>query len=379
MKNISLYYATNRKHEGKNRFRPDGYGSKFSDDGSENLRFGKLTVQTDEREMNKYLTAPVGDGIGNGSKLADYLASRASSAKIQAYREKISPAFADIHQPEKQLGSTAMFKDLMTVMRKSTDVLVYIHGYNVSWTDAVGAGLSLQEMLNNSRDRDPNQRVLVVLFTWPSDGMALPFVSYKSDRTDAKGSGYSIGRGFLKFRDYLAMLRDRSRGGERLCGQDIHLLCHSMGNYVLQNALERMEEFTPGRVLPRIFEHIFLCAADVDDIVLEPGQSMDSLHELARSISVYSNRGDTALHVSDYTKGNPDRLGTSGAARPTLLHNKIHQIDCSPIVHGLIEHNYYLSGNINADIRFSIDGVSQEDSKRRRKKSGTQDRVWVMT
>ena len=71
MKNISLYYATNRKHEGKDRFRPDGYGSKFSDDGSENLRFGKLTVQADEREMNKYRTAPVGDGIGNGSKLAE--------------------------------------------------------------------------------------------------------------------------------------------------------------------------------------------------------------------------------------------------------------------------------------------------------------------
>jgi len=46
------------------------------------------------------------------------------------------------------------------------------------------------------------------LFTWPSDGQALPYVSYKSDRSDAKGSGYAIGRGFLKLRDFLVRLRD---------------------------------------------------------------------------------------------------------------------------------------------------------------------------
>jgi len=379
MKALSLFYATNRKHEGKDRFRPEGYGTKFSDDGSENLRFGKLTVQADERRINEFLNAPVGEGIGKGDDLADYFTSRASSAKIQAYRERINPEYADIHQPNKQLGSTTMFNELKGCMRKHTDVLVYIHGYNVSWASAVGSALSFQEMLNQSRDRDPSQGVLVVLFTWPSDGMALPFVSYKSDRTDARGSGYAIGRGFLKLADYLVMLRDRSRGGERLCDQDIHLLCHSMGNYVLRNALERMALFTPRSVLPRIFEHVFLCAADVDDNVLEPDQEMGSLHELARSISVYHNRGDTALHVSDYTKGNPDRLGTSGAARPALLHNKVHQIDCSPIVHGFVEHNYYLSGNVNADIRLSIDGVAHEDPRRRRKKMGMVDGVWTMT
>ncbi|MBL7995151.1 hypothetical protein JNM05_07235, partial [bacterium] len=42
-----LYYATNRKHEG-NRWKPTGYGTKFSDDGLENLRFGKVTVNADE-------------------------------------------------------------------------------------------------------------------------------------------------------------------------------------------------------------------------------------------------------------------------------------------------------------------------------------------
>ncbi len=55
MKALSLFYATNRRHEGKDRFRPEGYGAKFSDDGSENLRFGKLTLQADERKINEFL------------------------------------------------------------------------------------------------------------------------------------------------------------------------------------------------------------------------------------------------------------------------------------------------------------------------------------
>ena len=103
------------------------------------------------------------------------------------------------------------------------------------------------------------------------------------------------------------------------------------------------------------------------------------MHELARSVSIYHNRGDAALVVSDYTKGNPERLGGAGTARPRLLHNKVHQIDCTPIVEGLVEHSYYLTGSINADIRQSIDGVAHSDSSRRRASIGDSANQWVMT
>jgi hypothetical protein len=85
-----------------------------------------------------------------------------------------------------------------------------------------------------------------------------------------------------------------------------------------------------------------------------------------------------AMMVSDYTKGNPERLGAGGAAHPALLHNKIQQIDCTPIVSGLVEHSYYLSGFPNADIRQSIDGLPQDDSRRRRARDGNLANVWRM-
>jgi esterase/lipase superfamily enzyme len=231
-------------------------------------------------------------------------------------------------------------------------------------------------MLNATPGRDLTQQATVVLFTWPSDGMALPFVSYKSDRTEAKGSGYAFGRGMLKLRDFLMKLK---KDGP-LCGQDIHLLCHSMGNYLLQSALQRLADFSPGTVMPRIFEQIFLCAPDVDDDILESGKPMARLPEIARGITIYHNRRDKAMYVSDYTKGNPERLGTNGAAHPTLLHNKVHQVDCTPVVTaGFIEHSYYLDGAINGDIRLGIDGAAPDDPRRRRKLVTNLANVWQMT
>ncbi|MBI4746747.1 MAG: alpha/beta hydrolase [Deltaproteobacteria bacterium] len=377
MKTLSLYYATNRKHEGSDRWHPTSYGKNFSDDGAENLRFGWLNLSADEKVIDKHHKRKGAYGVGDGVSLATYLTEQARGAKIEAYKEKLDPNVADIHQENAKLGSLAMFDDLKKEMMDKTDVLIYIHGFNVSWHEAVGSALALQEMLNNSPTKDPDQNLLVILFTWPSDGMALPFVSYKSDRTEAQASGYAFGRGMLKVRDFLMTLK---KDGGGLCGQDIHLLCHSMGNYVLQNTIERIYDHTSGSALPRVFEHIFMCAPDVDDNALETDKEMGRVHELARFVNVYHNEGDKAMYVSDYTKGNPERLGTKGAARPMQMHNKVNQIDCSPVVkgQGLVEHSYYLMGKVNEDIRQSIDGMPHDSGARRRNLSPKGPNVWVM-
>ena len=87
---------------------------------------------------------------------------------------------------------------------------------------------------------------------------------------------------------------------------------------------------------------------------------------------------DMAMVISDYTKGNPERLGSGGAARPSLLHNKVHQVDCTPVVSGIIEHSYYLCGRTNADICQSIDGMPYNDPQRRRSRDLTLPNVWKM-
>ena len=373
---LGLYFATNRAHEGADRWHPDRYGRAFSSDGMENLRFGWLSVDVADKDVERCLQQDTGFGNGAGTALSDLLTKAAAKARIEAYAEKLDADRSDTAQPKAKFGSKAMFSDLQRDMLKRCDVLVFVHGFNVSWEAAVGTALALQVMQNRDGVGDPKQQTAVVLFSWPSDGMALPFVSYKSDRSEAKGSGYAFARALLKLRDHLAALADRANGGA--CPQDLHLLCHSMGNFLLQNALERMREFTPGSALPRLFDHVFLCSPDVDDAVLEPGQPMGDLHQLARTVSVYHNTGDVALHVSDYTKGNPDRLGSAGAARATMLPDKVEQIDCSAIVGGFVEHSYYLDGRVADDILRSIDGFPQDDPSRRRVRKGGAGVRWLL-
>ena len=90
------------------------------------------------------------------------------------------------------------------------------------------------------------------------------------------------------------------------------------------------------------------------DNVFEAGEPLRRLPEMAQNVTVYHNRGDLAMPVSDYTKGNSDRLGWRGANRPADLDGRVHQVDCSPIVTGLVEHGYYQCGRVNDDIRTRI-------------------------
>ncbi len=372
MKKYELFYATNRNHKGNNQWNPKNYGIHFSSDGTENLRFGKVSVKADPKKVEAFLNESCGFGNGNGNDLSKYFFKMVEEKQtIKAYKEEVDRDKSEKLQKGVVYGSKLMLGELQTIMTASTDVLILIHGCNVSWNLACASGFALQEMLNRQVPQTKEQKVRVILFTWPSDGMLTPFVSYKSDRADAKDSGRAFARGILKLRDFLVDLRDRSEGSEvKLCNQDIHLLCHSMGNYVLQNALPRIADFTPGHSMPRLFEHIFLCAADIDDTVFEPGQPMEKLPHLARHVNVYYNRGDVAMYVSDYTKGHPERLGTNGAARPLLLHHKIIQVNCSRIVNGPIEHDYFMNGKVNDDIRYSIYGVADDGEQRKRKNKG---------
>ncbi len=364
MAKLSLYYATNRRHRGKDRWQPTSYGPEPSKDGTENLRFGAVTMEYDSARADRLLKRDCGFGAGHGEKLAEYLCSQRRTGTIEAFEETLESKVSDTSQRKAKFGSSRTFAELQKAMRNGCEVLVYIHGFNVSWWEAVAAAASLQLMLN----REPNNKeILVFLFTWPSDGKAIPYWSYFSDRSDATFSGAAIGRGFLKLRDFLIEARRKdAKEGSEPCRQSIHLLCHSMGNFVLQQALARIEEFSTGGKPPRLFDQVLLCAPDVADNTFEPDKPMRRLPEIAEQVTVYHNRGDMAMPVSDYTKGNSDRLGWGGANRPAELDGRVHQVDCGTIVTGFVEHSYYLNGRVNDDIRQSLDKLDQDDQSRSR-------------
>lgn len=309
---ITVHFATNRNPEGQP---VSGFGPRFNPVHPHELRFGEIMLDSGK-----------GAVPSSGTELADRLASRFDDGHglVSVYPENLSV------EP-KVLGSRTLFEKLKPRMDAGADVLVYIHGYNVSFPEAAASAAALQHKLQRS-----GNDVIVVLFTWPSDGKALPFYSYKSDRDDAAASGLAFSRAFQKLHAFLAGLPREAH-----CGCAIHLLCHSMGNFVLENTLWHLRKNVPGR-LPRIFGEIVLASADVDADAFETENKFGRLSELSRRINVYFNRGDEALEISDSTKGNPDRLGAVGPKHPLDVPTGVVNLDCSEIVGGLVEHSYYL-------------------------------------
>ena len=109
------------------------------------------------------------------------------------------------------------------------DTVIFIHGYNVSFKEALTSAAQLKQ--NFSQDAG-GPGVNVVLFSWRSDGWMKPFLAYANDRQDAAASGPAFARGLLKLADFL-----RGSTPEEACDHNVHLVAHSMGNYVLRHTV----------------------------------------------------------------------------------------------------------------------------------------------
>lgn len=319
---MDVYFATNRRP--RPVAEPRSYGSDFHPDGIAALRFGRARV--------------TGRGL-----------------RISTAPEKLVPdrAGRTLDAQKSRLGSRSVFQDLREAMINGRrDTLVFVHGYNVSFREGLKAAAELGGKLSGVAD---GRGVNMFLFSWPSDGSMAPFLAYANDRRDAAASGAALARGMLKVFDYLVGLKP-----EDACQQRLHLMCHSMGNYVLRHAMQEFMRQSSQRSV-RIFDQVLLMAPDEDDDAFEHDYKLRLLPRVARRVSVYFNRGDRAMAVSDLTKANPERLGDDGPRHPFQIPAKVTQVDCTSVVDGLVEHSYYKDcPRVVADVAAVLSGLEPE-------------------
>jgi len=231
--------------------------------------------------------------------------------------------------------------------------VVFIHGFNVSFIDALNAGGALASDI--SIDGKP---INVVVFSWPSDGEMVPYMSYYSDREDALTCGAALARTYLKLYDFMAGLDPKE-----YCDRSLHLLAHSMGNYVLRNGLQALRAKDPRRLV-RMFTEIILAAPDEDDDAFDTDDKLRLLPSLGRRVTVYYNQRDRALLISDKTKGNPDRLGSDGPRMLDLLPKKVFVVDCARVAaegDPKIQHSYFINcPPVSADLKATLEGALPE-------------------
>ena len=326
MSNLRIYFATNRNYLADDPVAL--FGKQFNPDGVAGLRFG----------------------------WADYDPAQGKIAEPPfVYPDPTPEEAAD---PPPGTGSKAFLDDLRVAMRDGcTDTLVFIHGFNVSFIDALNSGGAIAAEIT-IHDKPLN----VVVFSWPSDGEMIPWMSYYSDRDDARTCGASLARAYLKLYDFMVGLDP-----QQFCDRSIHLLAHSMGAYVLRNGLQALLAKDPTKVV-RLFSEIILAAPDEDDDAFDTDQKLRLLPGLCRRLTVYYNHNDRALFISDKTKGNPDRLGSDGPRLLDLMPKKVILVDCSRVAtqgeNGLIkiEHSYYINCQpVASDLQATLKGTPADE------------------
>lgn len=301
----------------------NGFGTSFNAKSPAELRFGTVTVDAGANVFRS--TAEV------EAYLHEALADGHRPWKLQVYPDPVDATDAD---SRKQAGSRLLFEELKGHMKtKARDTMVYVHGFNTTFDKAIVSGIAMQWYLRTQAHRTSTDGANVTVFSWPSNGRLL---EYFADRDDAAHSGTAFARAFVKLREFVGELT-----GADQCNRRLHLLAHSMGNFVLERALPAIRYRGQGSRLPQLFDEVLLVAPDVDVDAFEHTHKLGRLPDLAKRVSLYVHSRDKALWTSDKTKGNPDRLGRDGPANRTRVVDKVDVVDLTgDVTSDRFSHNY---------------------------------------
>ena len=181
------------------------------------------------------------------------------------------------------LDSSGFFRLLNNESRRrhSDEILVFIHGFNVNFYDAVRRTAQMAY--------DLKFQGVPILYSWPSHGALSQYVA------DIDGADWSA----THLKEFLLTLSTQSEH------KRIHIIAHSMGSRVLMRALESLS----GQHIGKRFNQVILAAPDIDaGIFIDLARA---LSETARRITLYASSNDRALMLARSLRIGMPRAGES--------------------------------------------------------------------
>ncbi len=189
--------------------------------------------------------------------------------------------------------------------------LVNIHGYNVTFDDALLRTAQLAKDIGF--DGAP------ILYSWPSNGQLL---KYRRDESNVEWSVAHLER-------FLADIHQRTGV------MQIHVIAHSMGNRALVGALQLLQLRYPEK--QPMLAQVILAAPDLDAEEFRDRYA-SAVDACAAQVTLYSSATDRALLASMQLHGHR-RLGLTSSPQPTVA--GVDLVDVTPVDTSLLGHSYY--------------------------------------
>jgi esterase/lipase superfamily enzyme len=208
-------------------------------------------------------------------------------------------------------------------------VTLFVHGYNNSWDDAARRYRKICQDLFA-----PNVGLgTCVLFTWPSDGLP---ADYLPDRADAESSAPELATVLSELYDWLLdQQAAAAKDSTKACKAKTSMIAHSMGNYVLQKAMQAAWTRKNQPLLVSLINQLLMVAADVDNDLFRGGEAVsksdgDAIANLTyRVTALYSGRDATLGMSAGLKHFGKRRLGRSGLDPNVTPPDNVWAVDCS--------------------------------------------------
>lgn len=203
------------------------------------------------------------------------------------------------------------FRDSLIDKSKNKSMMIFIHGYNVSFKNALYKSAQIKY--------DLMYQWPMLLFSWPSKGN---IKSYQSDRENALYSAKCLSK-LLELIQSLGV-------------EEVIVVAHSMGTFCLSEALSKVNKETS-------FQRLVLAAADIEKEAFTT-HYVEDINRVFKDTTLYMSSTDMALIASDFVNES-NRVGD--ARDDILVVQNMESIDMSNLDKGVFSlgHSYVSENN----------------------------------
>lgn len=210
-------------------------------------------------------------------------------------------------------------------------ISLLIHGFDNDWKSATK---NYKHLCDNLFIK--NKLGICILFTWPSFGSPLKYIS---DREQAKESSFALAEMLYILNDWLDIKhKEAKENPNRQCRAKTSIICHSMGNYVLQNAMQMAwtKRNRPENI--NLIDQLIMVAADINNDIFMSGENNansdgDAIAYLSYRITALFTGKDNILGSSAGLKHfGKRRLGRNGLDKTYPTPDNVWDIDCTDLI-----------------------------------------------